>query len=174
MNVTQTILLTVPLVISKEAISPEQKIMNRLQLNIEKQFRHSHNAVHYSAQIRISSGDLNLLTLRYFGYSVSEMINRRLYIEAIIQLNFSNSRIQDISYYLGFASASCFITWFKKHTGLTPVEFRKMYMINLNCAALETIDLQYSRNHFKGILVTKMSKLYELYYLYMYSCMPIF
>lgn len=39
-------------------------------------------------------------------------------------LKYSNMSIQDISYELNFPDQSFFARYFKKHTGMTPLEYR--------------------------------------------------
>ena len=60
------------------------------------------------------------------------MIQERLILEAQRMLLYSNLNINQIGYRLGFDDASYFVKYFKKHTNISPSEFRKSVQLQKN------------------------------------------
>ena len=55
------------------------------------------------------------------------IIHNRLMTEAKRLLLFSDLRIANIAYELGFYEPSHFVKFFNKHEGLTPLKFRSLH-----------------------------------------------
>ena len=53
------------------------------------------------------------------------MVQERIILEAQRMLLYSNLNVSQIGYRLGFDDASYFVKYFKKHTSVSPSEFRK-------------------------------------------------
>lgn len=60
------------------------------------------------------------------GRTVSEIINARVEQEAKILLKLTNWNIAEIAYSLGFEEPSHFNSFFKKHTKVSPTDYRKL------------------------------------------------
>ena len=60
------------------------------------------------------------------GRTVSEIINARVEQEAKILLKLTNWNIAEIAYSLGFEEPSHFNSFFKKHTRVSPTDYRKL------------------------------------------------
>jgi len=61
------------------------------------------------------------------GIAATEWISRYVIIEARRLLKWEpNQTVQQISDQLGFSEQSVFCTYFKKHTGMTPMQFRNI------------------------------------------------
>ncbi len=67
-----------------------------------------------------------------FGVSPAQFIIRKKNNYAMEQLATTSRPINDISNSLGFSSQFYFCSFFKKQTGMTPSEYRQLYMKNLN------------------------------------------
>ncbi len=70
----------------------------------------------------------------YFGRLFKELFNQ-LFLEYVTELRIrkaneflatSKLAVKEIGEKVGFLNASYFVTWYKKHTGLAPTEYRKM------------------------------------------------
>lgn len=65
------------------------------------------------------------------GIAATEWISRYVIIEARRLLKWEPNRtVQQISDQLGFSEQSAFCTYFKKHTGITPIQFRKSQLLH--------------------------------------------
>lgn len=78
----------------------------------------------YAGQLGVTPGQLSRLCREVLGTSSLEVINARIVHEAQRDLVFTSSSIQQLADALGFADEAYFGRFFRKHTGLTPGEFR--------------------------------------------------
>ena len=78
----------------------------------------------YADQLGVTPGQLSRLCREVLGTSSLEVINARIIHEAQRDLVFTSSSIQQLADALGFADEAYFGRFFRKHTGLTPREFR--------------------------------------------------
>ena len=78
----------------------------------------------YAEQLGITSGQLTRLCREELGMSSMDVINARMVHEAQRDLVYTTSSIKQLAYTLGFADETYFGRFFRKHTGLSPREFR--------------------------------------------------
>ena len=78
----------------------------------------------YADQLGITSGQLSRLCREVLGVSSLDVINARLVHEAQRDLIYTVSTIKQVADALGFADETYFGRFFRKHTGLSPREFR--------------------------------------------------
>ncbi len=80
-----------------------------------------------AAGVHISKSTLYSTIREAAGLSVNEYVTNIRVIRAKDLLSESEMPINDIASMLGFANISYFTSFFKKHIGLTPLAFRKMF-----------------------------------------------
>ncbi len=80
-----------------------------------------------AAGIHISKSTLYSTIREATGLSVNEYVTNIRVNRAKDLLSESEISVNDISNMLGFANISYFVSFFKKHIGLTPLAFRKMF-----------------------------------------------
>lgn len=80
---------------------------------------------YYARQLNISTNYLNKISKQYFGVSSGELIRNHLILESKRILHYTNLSVSEIAFELGFDHISYFVSFFKKHTGETPEQFRK-------------------------------------------------
>lgn len=80
-----------------------------------------------SNNIGISQKKLNSLSKTYFGKTFLQLLNDRKLLEIKHLLTTSDISIKEIAYRNGFSDNSYLNNFFKKHTGTTPLKFRKKY-----------------------------------------------
>jgi two-component system response regulator YesN len=68
---------------------------------------------------------LSILIKKESGLTVQECCRMRTITEAKIRLSGTTDSLHKIADGLGFCNATQFGTFFKKHTGQTPMEYRK-------------------------------------------------
>lgn len=114
---------------------------------VTDEFRHIHDFfqlleketanINYNSPIRIRTAKefadklfvhpnhLNVLLKKHTGLNVSAHIKNRLLEESKVLLLRTDWTLQDIGYVIGFSDQPNFSQFFKKNTGMTPVEYRK-------------------------------------------------
>jgi AraC-like DNA-binding protein len=79
----------------------------------------------YASLMNLSASYLNNLCKQMLGKTLSELIQERVILEAKRYFAYSDLTISQVSNKLSFTEASYFIRFFKKHTGVTPEQFRE-------------------------------------------------
>ena len=93
-----------------------------LNYNITK---HS-SASFYAEKLNVTTNHLNKSVKSTLGKSASSLIDEMLVLEAKVLMQKSNMTISEIAFEIGFEDISYFGRFFKKHTGSTPTEYRKL------------------------------------------------
>lgn len=125
-------------------IQPGLETADRPQLNasqristiflelLERQFPvdENHQAVKlraasdFAQQLNVHVNHLNRAVKDVTGKTTSQIIGERILQEAKILLKHSPWNVSEIAYALGFAETTHFNNFFKKHTSLSPLQFR--------------------------------------------------
>ena len=103
-------------------IAPE--LLQKYKRLINSNFTKERQVQSYASQLGISPNYLNVLVKKYFGKSALEMINDRVVLEVKRLLSHTDYDISEIAYILEFNELSYFSRFFKRNTGMTPIEFR--------------------------------------------------
>ncbi|MDJ1482228.1 helix-turn-helix domain-containing protein [Cytophagaceae bacterium YF14B1] len=106
-----------------------KQLFHRLKLLIEQHYRQQHLAAFYAETLHTDIKKLNKICREATGFTVFELLQERLVTESKIRLQTSTGSVKEISYDLGFNDPAFFGRFFKKHTGITPAEFRNRRMI---------------------------------------------
>ena len=86
-------------------------------------------AKEFAATLAVHPNHLNALLKKHTGQNVSTHIKSKLLEQTKVLLLQTDWSLQDIAYCIGFTEQSNFNLFFKKSTGLTPAEFRRMKVI---------------------------------------------
>lgn len=78
----------------------------------------------YAEKLYITSRYLSSITQNVADKSAKYIIDKHAIQRIKIMLKYSNMSMQDISYELNFPDQSFFSRYFKKHTGMSPLEYR--------------------------------------------------
>ena len=87
--------------------------------------RTTHRVSDYAARLCVSTNHLSKCVRRVTGKSPAKWIEESIVLEAKVLLFQSTWSVGEIAEAVGMADASYFSRLFRKHTGLTPLEFRK-------------------------------------------------
>ena len=90
-----------------------------------KNYKNQKQVNYYAKLIIISEKRLNLATSKILGKSPKEIIDYRVMLEAKRLLAHTNESVKEIAFDLGFEEPTNFIKFFKKHSLITPIEFRE-------------------------------------------------
>ena len=79
----------------------------------------------YAGQLDITPNHLNKSVKTVTGRTAITILNEMSIQEAKMQLKHTNQSISDIAFQLGFEDLSYFSRFFKKATGMSPMEYRR-------------------------------------------------
>jgi len=110
----------------KQALPYNYTLLKTFQKLIEKNFATLKLPRDYAELMYITPNHLNALCNDLLGISAGEVIRNRVLLEAKRLLINLDLTIAEIGYQLNFNDNSYFTKFFKKYTGSTPEEFRKI------------------------------------------------
>lgn len=102
----------------------ESELIIKLLGIIEKHYRSQHNELFYRNQLHTTYYYLNTRCQHYFGKSVNGLVQERLFKESCALLSGTLASVKTITYELGFSDPSNFNRFFKRHAGMTALEYR--------------------------------------------------
>lgn len=91
---------------------------------LTENYKHERSVNYYAKQLCITPKYLTTLIRQVSGKSVSEWICAYVILEAKTMLKNSTMSIQEIAYALNFPNQSFFGSYFKRNTGLSPLQYR--------------------------------------------------
>lgn len=102
-----------------------ESIVKRFIELLTSHYRSEHTVGFYASQLNISAHYLTLIVKEVTGRSVSDFIFGMLYGDARALLAESRMSVQEITALLNFSDQSAFGKFFKRRSGLSPLEYRK-------------------------------------------------
>lgn len=112
-------------------------IINRVIYYIKKNIESSLTLKEISSFVNIHPNYLSSAFKKQVGKTLTDYINEQKIAAVKIYMNNMNLSISEISYTFNFSYVSYFCNFFKKHTGLTPTEYKKQ-------VSSKTPDLEHS------------------------------
>jgi AraC-like DNA-binding protein len=106
-----------------EAHSYNVKIKN-FEVLLEQNFKTEKAPFFYASQLNITLKHLNRICNEMLQKTTTEVITARIILEAKRMLMDKKFTVNEIATELGFDDYSYFTRLFKKHTGMTPTDFR--------------------------------------------------
>ncbi len=118
--------------LDKQPINASQRIATLFVELLERQFPIEENhpqinlrsASDFARQLNVHVNHLNRAVKESLGKTTSHIIAERVLQEAKILLKHSSWNVSEIAFALGFAEATHFNNFFKKHVQLSPTKFR--------------------------------------------------
>lgn len=83
------------------------------------------NVGYYAEKLNTTPQNLNIICRKSFNKKASDVIGEFIIKEVKRQLLYTTKNITDIAYELDFSDTSNFTKFFKRHTNLTPLKFKK-------------------------------------------------
>lgn len=102
------------------------RLFIRFRQTLEYHYRQMHTVKEYAGYLNVS---VKTLTNSVGASSCStplKIINDRIVLEAKRQLCYTDLKIKEIAFLLGFDDPSYFVKFFKRQTGILPAEFREL------------------------------------------------
>lgn len=100
-------------------------IINRFWWLLVDNCRQEHEVRFYADKLNITTHYLAKITQKTMNHSPKECIDKQIIMELKQMLKNPELTIKEIADLFGFESASYLISYFRRHTGTTPGEFRK-------------------------------------------------
>ncbi|MEM7552211.1 MAG: helix-turn-helix domain-containing protein [Bacteroidota bacterium] len=100
------------------------RLANEYKCMVSNQFKHKKSVKEYADVLNVTANHLNDTVKSVTGQTAGSLIQEMILLEAKIQLHQTEYTIAQISYNLNFKDPSYFGRFFRKHTGMTPQQFR--------------------------------------------------
>jgi AraC family transcriptional activator of pobA len=97
----------------------------RFRALVEAHYREQWSVPDYAATLHVSGSRLNRTCRTLADKSAFEVVQERMLLEARRRLIYISAPVAQLAYELGFQDAAYFCRFFKKHSGVTPTEFRR-------------------------------------------------
>ena len=110
---------------ARQSGHPEFELFSHFRAAVEREYKGDASVAHYANALKVTAVRLNRLCLKLAGKSAFDIVQDRLMLEACRKLTYAPSNVASIAYELGFQDPAYFSRAFKKHTGLTPKQFRQ-------------------------------------------------
>lgn len=104
---------------------PQDNLVHQFVQLIDLHFEEHLNLEQYALKLQLSANYLGELCKRQTGKTAHQLIQDRVLLEAKRLLCYSELSIKSIAYKLNFADTSYFSRFFKKHTHVSPAEYRQ-------------------------------------------------
>lgn len=101
------------------------EIMNKFMILLQSSKDFHRSVCYYAGVLCISTKHLSFVSRQKTGFSATYWINHVTILEAKRLLSTSGLPISEIAAKLDFSSQSLFSSFFKKNTGMTPLEYKK-------------------------------------------------
>lgn len=101
------------------------KEIKSFQALVEKHFLNEKNLSFYAGLLHIAPNTLSKKIKQNFNKTPSKIIHDRVILEAKRKIHLTRKSIKEIALELNFSDEFYFSKYFKKHTGISPSQFRK-------------------------------------------------
>lgn len=105
--------------------SPRMREMfNRFMMLVERDYKLSRDVAYYASQMNITPKYLTLIVRQMTHETPKHIIDHYTILQLKLQLTASRQSVKEISWEYHSNDVSFFCRYFKRHTGLTPMEIR--------------------------------------------------
>ncbi|MCD7900617.1 MAG: AraC family transcriptional regulator [Bacteroides sp.] len=102
-----------------------EKLISQFLILLRKHYKEERNVSFYADKMCLTPKYLTGIIKKSTGKSIMTWIHEAVIAAAKVQLKSSNNTIVQISEELNFIDASIFCRFFRKHTGMTPKQYRE-------------------------------------------------
>lgn len=111
--------------IESDSESSGNNLIRDFKKAVDKTYKQEHSTTFYANALNITPDHLNRTFKAKIGKTAKDYIQARIITEAKRLLYFTDESNKEIAYELGFNEPANFSAFFKKHTQLSPSNFRK-------------------------------------------------
>ncbi|MCD8072778.1 MAG: helix-turn-helix domain-containing protein [Alistipes sp.] len=105
--------------------SRQEEYFERFVIKVTEHHHRERSVKFYADELHITPKYLSTVIKEISGRSAAAWINEFVINKAKMLLKFSGKSIQEITYELNFSTQSFFGKFFKRHTGISPTDYRK-------------------------------------------------
>ncbi|MET1057843.1 MAG: helix-turn-helix domain-containing protein [Pedobacter sp.] len=114
---------------------PDHDFYHYFDRLVERNFIRHHSVSAYALMLNISPKALNKRVAKYSSLTPSDIIHKRIILEAKRLLIHTPMSVKEIGFHLGYEDPSYFIRFFSKQANMAPQNFRKRFQSSLNAVA---------------------------------------
>ena len=118
---------TADTIIEKLGSNSYANILERLEKLINAHFYTEKLPKFYAEKLSITTKHLNRVAQKTISKTTTTLISERIMLEAKRLIVHSNDNLANVADTLGYSDYAYFSKFFKSNTGMTPMEFRKIY-----------------------------------------------
>lgn len=107
-----------------DTLSRSDEIYKELQRLLKENYTKERGVAFYASRLGISPQHLSMVIRQVSGQTVSDIIAAMVIIDAKAQLKSTRLKMKEIAASLNFPNLSYFGKYFKRHTGMSPQEYR--------------------------------------------------
>ena len=117
--------------VAKKALAADSRtnhkrlVFEQFHKLVSENYSQERMVVFYADKLCLSPKYLSKLVKQVSGKSAPEWIDSYVLLEAKNLLKYSDIPVKEVVYRLNFPSQTVFYKYFKKHTGMTPTDYRK-------------------------------------------------
>lgn len=100
------------------------EMFNRFMMLVERDYKLSRDVAYYASQMNITPKYLTLIVRQMTHETPKHIIDHYTILQLKLQLIASRQSVKEIAWEYHFNDVSFFCRYFKRHTGLTPMEIR--------------------------------------------------
>jgi AraC-like DNA-binding protein len=132
LNIVQSYLITLFYEMNKNSvkssknISAAEVITNKFKELIHQNIKTHHLVHYYASLLNVTPNHLNKSVRTVTGKSATKWIDETILLEAKYLLFQTTLSVSEIAVQVGHEDQSYFSRFFKKHEGITPIQYRKM------------------------------------------------
>lgn len=101
-----------------------RELFNRFMMLVERDYKLSRDVAYYASQMNITPKYLTLIVRQMTHETPKHIIDHYTILQLKLQLTASRQSVKEIAWEYHFNDVSFFCRYFKRHTGLTPMETR--------------------------------------------------
>ena len=113
--------------ISSKLSKEHYRLFNQFKNLVEYQYPKSRNVNMYAEMLNISPKHLNAIVREFTLNTAKAFIDGYVILEIKRTIFSTNISLKEVAYALGFDETTNFTKFFKKHTGLTPKEYKSSF-----------------------------------------------
>jgi len=110
---------------SQQTLGRKEAVFHRFVSLVNQYADKEHNIAFYANQLCLTPNHLGSTIREASGMTVLDWIHRRIIQQAKLLLMYSDLPIGELAEQLNFSSSSSFCKFFKKKTGITPLQYRE-------------------------------------------------
>ena len=113
--------------LSRADIKPEPRdIIHDLMEYLDNNFNQTYDRIKLAERFRLNEDYMGQLFKKVTNTNIANYINTKRIEAAKLLLKETDSKVIDIAFHVGFDNLTYFYRHFKKHTGYSPIEYKRM------------------------------------------------